>query len=64
MEFELFLTKWQKMYIIFEEEGKPNEEDAKTRFLFKQVKHSDLQKSIEALKSQIETNSLGITVTR
>ena len=47
------------MYSTFEEEGKPNEEDAKTRFLFKQVKHSDLQKSIEALKSQIETNSLG-----
>ena len=35
------------------------EEDAKTRFLFKQVEHSDLHKSIGALKYQMETNPSG-----
>ena len=35
------------------------EEDAKTRFLFKQVEHSDLHKSIEALKPQMVTNPSG-----
>ena len=39
MEFELFCTMCQKMYIIFEEEDEPIEEDAKTRFLCKQVEH-------------------------
>ena len=37
MEFELFLTKCQKMYSIFEEEGEAMDEDAKIRFLFKRV---------------------------
>ena len=32
MKFELFLTKWQKMYNIFEEEGETMEEDAKIFF--------------------------------
>ena len=35
------------------------EEGAKIRFLFKQVDHSDLHKSIEALKYQMETNPSG-----
>ena len=35
------------------------EEDSKTRFLFKRVKHSDLQKSIEALKAHMATNISG-----
>ena len=38
------------------------EEDANIRFLFKLVDHSDLQKSIEVLKYQMETNPSG-TVT-
>ena len=59
MECEIFLTKWQKMYTIFEEEGETMEEDAKTRFLFRRVNNSDLQKSIEALKYQMPTNPSG-----
>ena len=47
MVFELFITKCQKIHSIFKEEGKPMEEDAKIRFLFIRVKHSDQQKSIE-----------------
>ena len=47
------------MYNIFEEEFEPVEEYAKIRFIFKRVEHSDLQKSIEALKSQMETKPSG-----
>ena len=47
--FELFHTKLQNMYNIFEEEFELMEEDSKIRFLFKWVEYSDLQKSIEAL---------------
>ena len=35
------------------------EEDVKIRFLFKQVEHSDLHKSIEALKYHMETTPSG-----
>ena len=44
MVFELFLNTCQNMYTIYEEEGKPMEEDANIRLLFKRVKHSNLQK--------------------
>ena len=53
MAFELFLTKSHKMYNLFEEEGEPMEEDAKICFIFKQVEHSDLYKSIQELKYQM-----------
>ena len=59
MEFELFITKWKNMYIIFEEEGEPMEEEAKTRFIIKRVEKSDLHKSIESFKDQTETNRSG-----
>ena len=47
------------MYKIFEEEGEPIYEDAKIRFIFKLVDHSDLQKSIESLKDQMTINPSG-----
>ena len=42
MPFEGFLTKCQKMYNIYEREGGPMSEEAKIRFLFKKVVHTDL----------------------
>ena len=39
MSFELFFTKFHNMCNIFEKEGEPMEEDAKTQFFFKQVHH-------------------------
>ena len=62
MAFELFLTKCQKIYKIFEKEGNPMEEGAKICFLFKRVDHSDLHKSIESLKYYMETNPAGIVL--
>ena len=49
------------MYNIFEEEGEPMYEDYKIRFILKRVKHSDICKSIEALKDHI-ANNLSVTV--
>ena len=42
MPFERVLTKCQKMYNIYEQEGEPMSEEAKIRFLFKKVVHTDL----------------------
>ena len=56
MAFEFFLIECQKMYNILEEEGVLMEQGSKIRFLFKQVEHSELQKSIEVLKSHMATN--------
>ena len=53
MSFENFLTQCQKMYNIYEKEGEPMPDDAKTRFLFKRVQHSGLRGAIEALRAQI-----------
>ena len=57
MEFELFLTNCQKMYSIFVEECEPMERDAKTRFMFKWVEQSDLQKLIEVLEAHMENKT-------
>ena len=53
MSFENFLTQCQKMYNIYEKEGEPMPDDAKTRFLFKRVQHSGLRGAIEALRAQM-----------
>ena len=53
MCFEIFLTQCQKMYNIYEKEGEPMPDDAKTHFQFKQVQHSGLRGAIEAVRAQI-----------
>ena len=53
MSFEIVLTQCQKMYNIYEKEGEPMPDDAKTRFLFKRVQHSGLRGAIEALRAQM-----------
>ena len=42
MDFETFLTQYQKMHNIYEKEGKEISEDAKIRFLFKRVQYLSL----------------------
>ena len=59
LSFESFLTKSQKMFNIFEKHGEGMEEDAKIRFLFKNVQHSGLQSDIAALKASITTSAVG-----
>ena len=55
------LTHWiQKIFNIYETEGEPMAEDAKIRFLFKNVQHPGLQTAIAALRVQM---NLGTVVT-
>lgn len=62
MTFETFLTQCQKMYNIYDKEGEPMPDDAKTRFLFKKVQHSGLRGAIEALRAQ-QTAGVNVTYT-
>jgi len=50
------------MYNIYEKEGEPMPDDAKTRFLFKRVQHSGLRGAIEALRAQM-TAGVGVSYT-
>jgi len=59
LTFETYLTKCEKMYNIFENHGEKMEEDAKIRFLFKNIHHSGLDADIAALKASITTNATG-----
>jgi len=47
------------MYNIFKSHGEEMEEDAKVRFLFKNIYHSGLDADIAALSASITTNSTG-----
>ena len=60
LSFEMFLTKCQKMFNIFEQQGEPMEEEAKIRFLFKKIEHSGLQSAIEAMRARITTSTTQI----
>ena len=59
LTFETYLTKCEKMYNIFENHDEKMEEDAKIRFLFKNIQHSGLEADIAALKASITTNPAG-----
>ena len=59
LTFETFLTKCEKMYNIFETHGEMMEEDAKIRFIFKNIQHSGLGPDIAALKASITTSPAG-----
>lgn len=59
LTFETYITKCEKMYNIFENHGETMEEDAKIRFLFKNIHHSGLEADIAALKASITTNPTG-----
>ena len=50
------------MYNIFENHGEKMEEDAKMRFIFRNIQHSGLEANIAAIKASITTNPAG-TVT-
>ena len=61
MAFETFLTQCQKMFNIYDKEGEPMPEEARIRFLFKQVQHNDLQHAIAALKARMITEAVTYT---
>ena len=53
--FEMFLTKCQKMFNIYDKEGEPILEDAKIRLLFDRTQNASLQSQVEALKANTTT---------
>ena len=55
LPFETFLTKFQKMYNIYETYGEVMTEDVKIRFSFKKIQYSGLDSAIEAMKAKIMT---------
>ena len=62
LSFEIFLTRCQKMFNIYEKEGEEMSDDAKVRFLFKKIQHSGLRGTIDALKAT-QTTGADITYT-
>ena len=62
LTFENFLTKYQRMYNIYDTHGEAISEEAKIRFLFKKYNHEGLTKTIKAMKTKITTKVIG-TVT-
>ena len=63
MSFEVFLTKCQYMYNIYDKEGEPMVEDSKLRFLYTHVQHPGLIATVEELKVQ-KTAGIEITYTK
>ena len=53
----MFLTKFHKMFNIYEKEGEPMLGDAKLLFLFDRTNHDSLQVEVEALKANITTGT-------
>lgn len=59
LTFETYLTKCEKMYNIFEVHGEKMEEDAKIRFMMKNIQHSGMDADIAAMKATITTSPVG-----
>ena len=59
MSFEVFLSKAQRMFNIFEAQKEPMTEDAKVRFLIKKCLCPGLKDSVAALKTKISTEAAG-----
>ena len=51
MAFQTFLTQCQKMFNIYEKEGKEISDEAEVCFLFWEVQHGELRSYIDALKA-------------
>jgi len=62
MTLENFLTQYQMIYNVYEKEGEPTPDDAKTRFLFKRVQHSGFRGTIEALSGRDDSRSISYTM--
>ena len=52
LTFENFVTKYQKMYNIYDNHGEGMSEEAKIRFLFKKINHEELVKTVEVMQKK------------
>ena len=57
MYFDIFITQCQKMFNIYNKEGKEILEEEKVRFLFRKVQHTGLRSYIDALKASQTTGT-------
>ena len=65
LSFEVFLSKAQKMFNIFEKHGEEMTEEAKVRFLLKKCLAPGLKEAVAALKIRVSTAPAGtITFTK
>ena len=59
MAFEVFLSKCQKMFNIFETQREPMPEEARIRFLLKKTQCPQLQTMVASLKTRMTTEPPG-----
>ena len=62
LTFEVFLSKCQRMFNIYEQQKEPMTEDAKVRFLLKKTLHPQLANAVETIQSQLSLNPGTVTV--
>ena len=56
--FNQFLQKLSKMFLIFKDEKEPMAEEAKIRMLFEKINHPELKQAIAALEVQHDMNKM------
>ena len=61
MPFSTFLDRMQKMFNIFQEEGKELTENAKVRELLKRVQNNQLQDTVKALRVRFDIDGISYT---
>ena len=61
LAFSIFLDRMQKMFNIYEEEGKEFTENAKLHELFNRVQHPQLQDTVKALKVRFDMEGIMYT---
>ena len=59
MSFEIFLSKAQRMFNIFEQQKEGKTEDAKVRFLLKKTQCPGLASAVSAVKARLSTDPPG-----
>ena len=58
LNFNQFLQKLSKMFLIFKDEGEPMAEEAKIRILFEKINHPELKQAVAALEVQHDMNKM------
>ena len=59
MAFVIFLSKSQRMFNIFEQQGEEMTEDSKVRFLLHKTQNTGLTSTVSAIKACLSTDPLG-----
>ena len=63
LSFEVFLSKCQTMFNIFEQQEEPMTEEDNVRFLLKKTLHPQMTNAVETMQPQMSLNLSTLTVT-